>query len=270
MSATPAGTPQGRPASALIRRVVARSAAERTAQWAADSAALRIARPGKLDLPYASGEHRLWDLFPAVSPVAPCLVLLPGGPWGAGGHRTWGTLARGLLAHGWAAALPGHSPVPGASLTRIVRELHRALDWLNTQGPLHGVAGPVLVCGWGAGALLAALLLDHPRVAAGLGISGLYDLAPVEERLELSPLEVEALSPLRLPVVRKPLALAFGETEPPERQRSSRALHMLRQKEGGVGPLLPLPGLDEAGALEALEAPDGLLCHTACALIEEA
>ncbi|MDJ0388153.1 alpha/beta hydrolase [Roseomonas sp. E05] len=270
MSAASTGAPQGPATAPMVRRAAAPSPAEWAAQRAAESAALRAARPGKLDLPYAAGEHCRWDLFPAISPAAPCLVLLHGGQWRSGCRKEFGALARGLLAHGWSAALPGHSPMPGASLTRIARELHRALDWLGRQGPLHGIAGPVLACGWDSGALLAALLLDHPRVKAGLGLSGLYDLAPLEEVLGLSPLEVEALSPQRLPVIRKPFALAFGEAEPTERQRASRAFHMARQNDGGVGPLLPLPGLDEDGVLEALEAPDGLLCHTARVLIEEA
>ena len=270
MSAAPAGTPQDRPVAPLISHIATLSPAERVAQLAADSAALRAARPGKLDVSYGGGEHCRWDLFPAISAASPCLVLLPGGQWRSSGRKECGALARGLLAHGWSAALPGHSLMPEASLTRIARELHRALDWLGAQGPRHGIAGPVLVCGWESGALLAALLLGHSRVKAGLGLSGLYDLAPLEEPLELSLLEVEALSPLRLPVVRKPFALAFGEAEPPERQRQARAFHMVRQNDGGVGPLLPLPALEEVGLLETLEAPDGLLCHTARALIEDA
>ena len=271
MSAAPPDTPRGLGSASMVRRAAATpSTAERARQQAEDSAALRAARPGKLDLPYASGERCRWDLVPAIDPAAPCLVLLHGGEWRSGCRKTSGALAQGLLAHGWSAALPGHSLMPGASLTRIARELHRAMDWLAGQGPLHGIAGPVLVSGWEAGAQLAALLLDHPRVRAGLGLSGLYDLAPLEEALGLSPLEVEALSPLRLPVVRKPFAQACGEAEAAERQRQSRAFHARRQNDGGAGPLLPLPGLDEAGVLESLQAPDGLLCHTARVLIEEA
>ncbi|WBV42032.1 alpha/beta hydrolase [Pseudoroseomonas cervicalis] len=238
-------------------------------QRQADSAALRAARPGRLDLPYAAAPECRFDLFPAVSPGAPCLLLLHGGGW-RGSRQGFAAIAEGMMAHGWSAALPGHSPVPEASLTRVVRQLHKALDWLAGQGPLHGIAGPVLLCGWGSGAHLAAMLLGHPRVTAGLGLSGLYDLGGMEEALGLSPLEVEVLSPQRLPVVRKPFAIAFGEAEPGPLRQQSRAFHALRQADGGAGPLLPLPGLDHEAVPEALRAPDGLLCHTARVLIEEA
>lgn len=261
--------PPRRQQSAVRRSTTLASPAELAAQRLADSAALRSARPGKLDLPYAATAACCWDLYPAVSPGAPILVLLPGDDW-QGSRLGAGALAQGLLAHGWAAALPGHSAAPEASLTRIVRQVHRALDWLSAQGPLHGMAGPVLLCGWGSGAQLTAMLLDHPAVTAGLGLGGQYDLAGLEERLALNPLEVEVLSPQRLPVVRKPFALAYGEAEPAARQRQTLAFHAHRALDGGSGPLLPLPGLELEGMLDALRAPDGLLCHTARVLIEEA
>ncbi|ONG59067.1 hypothetical protein BKE38_00440 [Pseudoroseomonas deserti] len=113
------------------------------------------------------------------------------------------------------------------------------------------------------------MLLEHPRVTAGLGLCGRYDLAGLEERLALNPLETEVLSPQRLPVARKPFALAYGEADPPELQRQSRNFHAYRSLDGGGGPLLPLPGLEVEGVLDSLRAPDGLLCHTARVLIEE-
>jgi arylformamidase len=39
----------------------------------------------------------------------------------------------------------------------------------------------VVLSGWSAGARLTALALDHPLVAAGLAVSGVYDLAPIRD-----------------------------------------------------------------------------------------
>ncbi len=269
MNPTPRPAHPGR--SPVIRPVADTAAdnARIALRRAEDTAALRSARPGKLGLCYGGGEACRWDLYPALDPAAPCIVLLHGSEWSDGGPAAFGAVARGLLAHGWSAASPSHGLRPGASLTRITRDLHRAMGWLTAQGPLHGVAGPVLLCGWGSGAHLAALLLDHPRVRAGLGLSGVYDLGPFEEGLDLTPLEVEALSPQRLPVVRKPFALAFGGAEGTERQRHSRAFHALRSQNGANDPLLVVRGADAMTLPDLLEAPDGLLCHTARALIEE-
>ena len=79
----------------------------------------------------------------------------------------------------WSAALPGYTLAPEASLTQITNELRSAFDWLNAKGAEHGIAGPIIVTGWSASGHLTAFLLDHPRVAAGLSISGVFELAPL-------------------------------------------------------------------------------------------
>ncbi len=66
-----------------------------------------------------------------------------------------------------------------------------------------------MLAGWSAGAQLAALHLGHPAVAAGLALSGVYDLAPIRDtylndKLQLSDDEIATLSPLRLPSWRSP------------------------------------------------------------------
>lgn len=240
--------------------------------WAAplaeDSAALRLARPGQLDLPFSGASWCRWDLFPAADPNRPCLVLLHGAPlpeqeWLDGDRRGCGALAGGLRDHGWASALPGRALVPLASPTRIVTETHRALDWLATHGARHGIAGPVVLAGWGAGALLAALLLDHPRVSAGIGLCGEYDLANYAG-LGASDLEAAALSPLHLPVVPKRFVIAHdgGATA-----GSSAAFHAAREAAGGGGRLMALPGQGLGRLLDSLRAPDGALCRAVLELL---
>lgn len=242
------------------------------APWAAplaeDSATLRQARPGQLDLPYATADWCRWDLFPAADPNRPCLVLLHGAAsprqeWRQGDRRDCGALADGLRDHGWASALPGRALVPAASPTRIVRETYKALDWLAAQGARHGIAGRVVLAGWGAGAELAALLLDHPLVAAGLGICGQYDLER-QPWLGATDLEAAALSPLHLPVVPKRFVLAHdgGETA-----AAAMAFHAVREAAGGGGRLIGLPGQGLGRLLDSLRAPDGALCRAVLDLV---
>lgn len=228
---------------------------------AQDSGTLRQARPGQLDLPYAQAEWCRWDLFPAADPNQPCLVLLHGAEtprreWRGGDRRECSVLAEGLRAHGWAAALPGRGLVPAVTPSRIVHEMHKALDWLALQGPRHGVAGPLVVAGWGAGAHLAALALDHRRVLAGAGICGGYELDA--SGTEATELEVAVLSPLHLPVVRKPFILAHDGAET---AAASAAFHATRQAGGGTGRLIALPGQGITRLLDSLRAPDGALCR---------
>jgi acetyl esterase/lipase len=159
------------------------------------------------------------------------------------------------------------------TLTGIVGEIRRAHDWLGADGARHGVgAGPIVVSGWSAGGHLTAMALDHPRVTAGLAISGIYELAPIrdtylDEKLRLTDAEIAALSPLRLPAVPKPLAISYGTAELPALVEDSRDLYAHRSAAKAPGPLLPISGADHFTILEELRRPDGKLVRAALELV---
>jgi arylformamidase len=136
------------------------------------SAALRASRKSFLDIPYSDRERTKIDLYPGADKTAACLVFLHGGYWQRNSRDVFAMLVEGVAAHGWSVAVPGYSLVPDASLTQIVKEVSGALDWLSENGASYGVAGPVLLSGWSAGAHLVAMALGHPSVVAGLAISG--------------------------------------------------------------------------------------------------
>ncbi len=253
---------------------VANSAALIEARNAA-SAAYRKAHSGALDIPYAPGARTAFDLYPAADPGAPCLVFIHGGYWLRNSRELFAAYAEGLAQHGWSIALPGYTLAPQASLTAIVQEIGAALDWFARHGPAHGVAGPVVLAGWSAGAQLAVLHLGHRLVAAGLAISGVYDLKPLRDTalndvLKLTDAEVAALSPVRSPPASlKPLAIAYGTHELPALVHDSRKLHALRSAAHAPGPLLPIAGADHFSILEQLRRPNGQLVRTAQRLIED-
>jgi arylformamidase len=240
----------------------------------AASAAFRNAHPSGLDVPYGPGPRQRFDLFPAGSPAAPCLVFIHGGYWQRNTREDFACYAEGVLAHGWSAALPGYTLAPDATLTQIVGEIGRALDWLIANGLQHGIAGgPVVVSGWSAGAHLAAMALGHPGIAAGLAISGVFELAPLRdtylnEKLRLTPGEISMLSPLRLPPVPKPLAISYGMEELPVLIADSRDLHAHRSAAQAPGPLIPIPGADHFTILDELRQPNGRLVRAALELVE--
>ncbi|CAH0278433.1 alpha/beta hydrolase [Roseomonas sp. CECT 9278] len=232
----------------------------------------RAAHPGHLDLPYGAAEREAWDLYPGRDPGAPCLVFLHGGYWQRNRRQDFAILAQGALAMGWSAALPGYTLAPEASLTTIAWQVSRALDWLSAEGPAHGIAGPVVASGWSAGGHLAALAAEHPSVTAALAMSGVFDLAPIRdtylnEKLRLTDAEIADLSPIRRPVVNKPIAIAYGGAELPELRRQSRSFHRLRAEAQAPGPLIPLPGADHFRVLESLWSPDGALLRAAAELL---
>ena len=84
------------------------------------------------------------------------------------------------------------------------------------------------------------MCLGHPLVKAGLAISGIFELGPVRdtylnEKLRLTEQEIVTLSPMRLPPVNKPLALAFGTAELPPLISDSQELHALRVGRASAG-----------------------------------
>ncbi|MDR3537667.1 MAG: alpha/beta hydrolase [Acetobacteraceae bacterium] len=242
---------------------VAQSAVLNAAREVA-SAAFRAAHPLHLDLPYGPRERNLWDLFPTSDPDAPCIVFIHGGYWQRNSKDAFANLIAGPHARGWAAALPGYTLAPDASLTEIVAEINAALDWLAAHGPKHGIAGPIVLSGWSAGGHLAAMCLGHPAVKAGLAISGVFELGPIRdtylnEKLQLTDAEIASLSPLRLPAVAKPLAIAYGTAELPPLVADARALHARRAAAHQPGPLIPVAGANHFTMLPELRDEGGIL-----------
>ena len=260
-----------------------RDAAYNNGLHVADSAALNKARveasalfrsttPGHLDVPYGDAPRQKWDLFPAKDPDAPCFVFIHGGYWQFNTREDFGALGAGLAAHGWSVAFPGYTLTPEASLTQIVGEITAALDWLAANGPAHGIAGPVLLSGWSAGGHLTAMGVDHPLVTAGLPISGVFELGPVRDtylnvKLKLTDEEIVALSPLRLPVVQKPMTIAYGSAELQALVHDSRNLHAKRAAEHAPGALLPIAGANHFTIVKQLQDKDSTLVRAALDLM---
>lgn len=231
----------------------------------------RSARPAHLDLAYGPRERNRWDLFPGADLAAPCLVFIHGGYWQMNRREDFAAIGEGLARHGWSLALPGYTLAPEATLTEIVAEIDSALDWLAANGRRYGVFGPIILSGWSAGGHLAALALGHPLVKAGLAISGVYDLAPIRDtalndKLNLTDKEIAMYSPLRLPPIKKPLAIAYGTAELPALVSDSLDFHALRAGVGGSGSLLPVVGANHFTVLEALRSPTGPIARLALEL----
>jgi arylformamidase len=248
-----------------VAHVGAEFAKQKTDSWAAASKGFREKRSKHLDLAYGPGERTKWDLYPASDPNAPCFVHIHGGYWQRGSREIFACLAEGALANGWSAALPGYTIAPQASLTQITNELRSAFDWLDANAAKNGIAGPIIVTGWSAGGHLTAFLLDHPKIAAGLSISGVFELAPlrdspqVNDMVKLTEVEVANLSPMRRPIANKPLGIAYGTGELPAMIASSRDYHAYRSQAHAPGDLIPIAKTNHFTILDELRRPDSNL-----------
>ncbi|MSP00325.1 MAG: alpha/beta hydrolase [Acetobacteraceae bacterium] len=228
------------------------------------SSEFRAAHPGHLDRRYGPRERATWDLFPASDPDAPCIVFIHGGYWQRNSKDQFANLIAGPHALGWSAALPGYTLAPDASLTDIAAEIHTALDWLAANGKAHGIGGTVVLSGWSAGGHLTALCLDHPLVRAGLAISGVFELGPIRDtylndKLCLTDEEIVKLSPMRLPMANKPLAIAYGTAELPPLVSDSRDLHARRSAAHLPGALIPVAGGNHFTIVHELRDAAGIL-----------
>ncbi len=228
------------------------------------SSAFRMANPLHLDLRYGPRERNTMDIFPVADPDAPCIFYVHGGYWQRNSKEQFSNFIAGPHARGWSAVLPGYTLAPDASLTEIVAEINASLDWLAAHGPAHGINGPVVLSGWSAGGHLTAMCLGHPLVRAGLAISGIFELGPIRdtylnEKLQLTDAEVETLSPMRLPMVPKPLAITYGTAELPPLVSDSRDLHALRSAAHLPGALIPVAGANHFTVMHELRDHDGIL-----------
>lgn len=227
-----------------------------------------------LDLRYGPKQRNTWDLFPAQDPDAPCIVFIHGGYWQRFSKDLFADLIAGPYARGWAAALPGYTLAPDASLTEIVAEIDLALDWLAAHGPAHGINGPVVLSGWSAGGHLTAMCLGHPLVKAGLAISGLFEMGPIRDtylndKLRLTQDELDTMSPMRLPLVNKPLAITYGTAELPPLVADSRDFHELRSAAHLPGVLIPVAGANHFTIVHELRDADGVLTRYLPLLLPE-
>ena len=237
------------------------------------SAVLRSSRASALDVPYMEGERTKFDLYPAIDKAAPCLVFIHGGYWQRNSRELFAMMVEGMSEHGWSVAIMGYSLAPEATMAQIAHEVTQALDWLAKEGPSFGIAGPLVLSGWSAGAHLTAIGLKHSAVVAGLALSGLYDLAPIRDTnlnaaLQLTDEEVATLSPLKLPVVKKSLVIAYGADELPALVHDSQQFYAMRVAADAPGDLIAIPNTNHFTILEELRRPYGLLVTAARKLVD--
>jgi arylformamidase len=243
------------------------------AEWDRRSAAFAASHAQHLDLRYGPRERNRIDYFPAASRGGPVLVFIHGGYWQMRAKETFRFVAAGPLAHGIDVALIAYTLAPAATLTEIVAETRDALTWLaGNLKELGGDPQRIYLSGWSAGGHLTAMSLDHPAVRGGLAISGIYDLEPVrlsylDEKLHLTPEEVERLSPQRcMTAITRPLVIAYGGAELPELRRQSREYGVAREQAGAAVKLVELAGHHHFSILEALADPRGKVAALAVEL----
>jgi arylformamidase len=252
------------------------NAQEILAWFARESEITRQKLAGRYDVPYGASPGERLDIFPAVGDgPAPVQVFIHGGYWHRLDKADFSYVARAFVPAGAAAVIINYALMPAVTMDELVRQCRAAVAWVHQNArSFGGDAGRIFVSGHSAGGHLTAMVMatDWSRfgvpaevVAAGGGISGLYDLEPIRlcylnDVLNLSPEDVGRSSPVRLaPPPTGRLILAVGGLEGPEYHRQTYDLAAAWRRHGLGVEVLDLPGHDHFSIAAQLGDPDSAL-----------
>jgi len=176
------------------------------ARYEADSAAARAQLNGQIDLRYGKMSGEALDFFPAARRDAPLFLFIHGGYWRALDKRDFSFIAPAFVAAGIAVALVNYDLTPKVTVETIVEQVLRGIAWTHAHAATLGFdPNKMIVGGHSAGGQLTAVALaaDLP-IAAGIAISGVFDLVPllktnVNVQLALDETRALVLSPMHHP-----------------------------------------------------------------------
>ena len=243
--------------------------------WEQRSAELRKRHPDHIDLRYGPRERNRIDFLKARD-KAPTLLFIHGGYWQMRSKEAFTMFAEGAMAHGINVALIGYTLAPDATLEAIVAEIHQGIDYLAGQLPVLGAdAGGIVVSGWSAGGHLTAMALSHPKVKAGMAISGIYDLEPIRHsylnvKLKLDGPMSRRHSPMAQPGgPMKPLALVVGAAELPLLRKQTADFAGHRAKYGLPVAYEEIPGANHFTIMDEMQSPKGRITTMIRQLFEQ-
>ncbi|GGF48545.1 alpha/beta hydrolase [Azorhizobium oxalatiphilum] len=239
------------------------------ADWIAQSARLRGDVPAAdIGVPYGPSSRQSLDiLWPDATRQAPIVLFFHGGYWQRQHPREVSFVAQGCLAHGVAMALAGYDLAPHVPVGNIVAQARGAAVCLH-----HRVKRRIVVSGHSAGGHLAAALTAtrwheiDPRspddmVTAGLGLAGVYELAPLlstrhNEALRLSESEADRLSPIHwsVPAGRR-FSAYVGAEESGEFRRQSHDLASAWRAQGIEADSVEVKGANHFTVVNELADP---------------
>jgi arylformamidase len=247
----------------LNNSVAVAGSGDMVAGWERQSQEMRARYSDHLDLRYGPRERNRIDFFKAAE-KGPTLLFIHGGYWQMRAKEFFALFAGGPMAHGINVAMIGYTLAPDATLEEIVAEIHAGLDFLDGRLPdLGGDASRIVVSGWSAGGHLTAMALSHPKVKAGMAISGIYDLEPIRHSYLNVKLGLdEAMSLRNSPVMQpggplKPLALVAGSAELPLLRKQTADFAGHRARYGLPVTYEEIPGADHFTIMNELASPTG-------------
>lgn len=237
---------------------------ETLARFQARSIALYETASCRRDIAYGPLPRQRFDWFSCGEKDAPVFIFIHGGYWQNCTKEDFAFVAKGPLGHGFDVVLAEYTLAPTASMTSIVAEIRRLLDYLAADAlKLHGGGRQVCLSGHSAGGHLTASHRDHPAVTHAMPISALVDLEPISlswlnDKLQLTEREIEDHSPIRHIAPGAPMTVTVGAAELPELVRHSREYADACRLAGERVEYVPVAGCTHFSVLEDLAEPTGV------------
>ena len=240
----------------------------------------------QLNLSYGDAERNMMDMFwpnntAGQEHKSPIVMFIHGGYWQRLDHSCFSHLAAGLNAHGVAVAMPCYTLCPDIQIEGIINEIRRACLVL-----FQTYRRRITVIGHSAGGHLAACMMatDWPKIhsllpsdliAAGVGISGIYDLlpicrTPVNEAMNMSDQQAIAASPVNwTPEGLQQFDAWVGSEDSNEYHRQSRELADRWSLLGTPTEYVSVPDANHFTIVDALVDPDSGMVRRILGLVQK-
>jgi len=205
------------------------------------------------DIPYGLQPRSTIDFFP-LEHANKTVIFIHGGYWQWCDKSDFAFIAPYILAKGAQCVLVEYDLAPQSHISEIVAQTQKALDFIAQQ---NWITDEVLLVGHSAGAHLGALCLSHPLLSEAVLLSGIYDLAPIQEThlnhaLNLSQSDVMKYSPIyRQETVDTPCTILCGSLELDELKWQSETYFKYRRSQGqGLASFDILPEINHYSILD--------------------
>lgn len=148
---------------------------------------------------YGPSERQVFDMFQPEGVSRGTMIFVHGGYWKAFESADWSHLAAGVLARGWAVAMPSYDLCPDVRIADITRQIAAAVTRIADR-----TFGPLALAGHSAGGHLVCRMTDplilpaeiRRRIKQIVPISPVADLAPLMETSMNEILRIDAAEAL--------------------------------------------------------------------------
>jgi arylformamidase len=235
------------------------------------------------DIPYGPHAREKIDFFPAAHSGGPLFAFFHPGYWRSRSRGEFSYLAPAFVERGVNFATIGYPLCPEVRLRSVVESARRAVAFLGREaGRLGFDATRLHVGGHSAGGHLMAMMaatdwteigLPADLVKSGVGISGLYDLAPVAElevnrHVGIDATEIAELSPMTMaPRHCGPIVLTIGGLETDSFRRQMVGLASAWTGKGARVTIVETPDLYHFDVVDTLGNPGSPIFEAAMAAI---